>query len=111
MNIRVFYRGRLHICIRVSALTGVCGVSAGRAGRLRYSDGIFVSMFTGKLGNSLFLCKAANSTGKFHHTVSLLRCFLRDLALAEGVKLGIQSDVASIAAERPMFILIVLNFT
>ena len=95
----------------MSALAGVCRISARFAGRLRYGGSIFVSMSAGKLRNSFFLRKAAESTGEFHHTRRLISRFLGNLSLAEGVLLGIQPDVASIAAQRPVLILIVLNFT
>ena len=68
-------------------------------------------MSTGQLWNGFFLGKAANRAGKRHHTVSLLRCLFRNLALAEGMQFRVQPFVAAVTADRPVFIRIVLNFT
>ena len=66
-------------------------------------------MSAGQPGDILFFCKTAYCAGDFHHAVSLLCCFFRNLAFAEGMQFGIQPFIASTTADRPMLILIVLD--
>ena len=93
----------------MTALAGMRCISARFARRLCHDGSILMCMSVFEFRNDFFLCKAANSTGEFHHTVSLLRCFLCNLTFAEGMQFRIQSDLTSTAADRPVLILIVLD--
>lgn len=64
-----------------------------------------------KLRNRLFFCKAANSAGELYYAVGLLRRFFGNLTFAEDMWFGVQSDVASAAADCPVLILIVLDLS
>lgn len=111
VDIRMLYRRSLHIHIGMPAPTGMSSVSALQAGGVHHGRGILVCMVIGKLGNGFFLCEAAECTGECHHARSILCCLFRNHALAEGMGLGIQSNIAFIAAQRPMHILIILDLT
>ena len=111
VDVGMLYRRRLHIHIRMSARTGMGGVSACQAGRIRYDRGILVGMVVGELGDGFFLCEAAEVAGEFHHTRSFLCCLFRNHARIEGMELRIQPDIAFVAAQRPVFIRIVPNLT
>ena len=93
----------------MAALAGMRRISARFTGGFVYNGGIFVCMSVGQLRNSFFRYKAADGTGEFHYAVSRFRCFLRDFAFAIGMQFGIQPDIASLAAGRPVFVLIVLK--
>lgn len=111
MNVIVLYSRCLHIRIRMTALAGMRCISSRFTRRFGYNSGILMCMSVGQLRNSLFLYKAANRTGEFHHTVSRFRCFLCNRTFTESMQFRIQYDITSVAADRPVLILIVLNFT
>lgn len=66
-------------------------------------------MPVGTLGNSFFFGKAADFASELHHTIRAFGCFFGNLPLAERVRFDIQSYIASVTAERPVLIFVMLD--
>ena len=110
MNIIVLYSRRLRIRIGMPTFTGVNRIPARLTGRFGYNIGIFMRVSVFQPRDGFFFCKTADLTVKFHHAVCLFCCLFRNFAFTKRMQLGIQSVIASFAADCPVFILVMCEF-